>query len=186
MGLKITFTQHVFSYKEDAFQMSRKSSLRTYFELCFEKCRMFDQGWTKQVFRLMNVKIALAERKSWSLWENLWRKDPPDMEGLQERSRCTWKSRACVISAEMWGVACLEQFLLHYHKAKWWILSVRGRDLIIYGLEFLVFSWKTAAIGSLNPQFHMSGVNTSNLAWVPADLRPVKFKYNYENPNITI
>lgn len=31
----------------------------------------------------MNVKIALAERKSWSLWENLWRKDPPDMEGLQ-------------------------------------------------------------------------------------------------------
>lgn len=44
MGLKITFTQHVFSYKEDAFQMSRKSSLRTYFELCFEKCRMFDQG----------------------------------------------------------------------------------------------------------------------------------------------
>lgn len=77
MGLKITFTQHVFSYKEDAFQMSRKSSLRTYFELCFEKCRMFDQGWTKQVFRLMNVKIALTERKSWSLWENLWRKEPP-------------------------------------------------------------------------------------------------------------
>lgn len=25
----------------------------------------------------MNVKIALTERKSWSLWENLWRKDPP-------------------------------------------------------------------------------------------------------------
>lgn len=40
-------------------------------------------------------------------------------------------------------------------------------------------------MGSLTPQFE-SGMNTSNSVCIPVDLRPVKFKYNYENPNIII